>query len=331
MKCEVIIIKVLVVGYGSMGRRRIRLLKQICSNSTFVCVDTNFDRLKQIENDGHVGFDNLNDAIEEKPDMAFVCTSPGHHAEIIIHLISVHIHVFTELNLISDYYDDIIKLSKAENVKVFMSNTMIYDKQIIAIENVVKNRPQKMTYIYHVGQYLPDWHPWESYKDFFIGKKKTNGCREILAIQLPWIIRVFGKVIKTQVIRKKNTSLEIDYEDTYIIFFEHENNVTGVFVCDVLARNPVNYLEVMGEETYIRWDGTPESLISFDKEKDRMERVQSYNSTEHIDGYAEIINENQYKDEIKAFLDWVYADKEPSYSFEEDKYILQLIDSIEGI
>ena len=32
--------KVLVVGYGSMGRRRIRLYKQLDSNAQIICVDS---------------------------------------------------------------------------------------------------------------------------------------------------------------------------------------------------------------------------------------------------------------------------------------------------
>lgn len=70
----------------------------------------------------------------------------------------------------------------------------MYDAQIVAIEDKIKETNDSLTYIYHVGQYLPDWHPWESYKDFFIGKKETNGCREIYAIQLPWILDAFGLV-----------------------------------------------------------------------------------------------------------------------------------------
>ncbi len=322
--------RILVVGYGSMGRRRIRLLKQIVPNCEFICVDNNPDRLEQIRIDGFKGCEALSEAIDLHPDLAYVCTSPGHHAEIISQIISAHIHIFTELNLVSDYYDEIVEQLQKENVKVFMSNTMLYDKQILAIEREIKKASDNLTYIYHVGQYLKDWHPWESYKDFFIGKKETNGCREILAIQLPWIIRVFGKVKNTSVIRKKNTSLDIDFEDTYIISTEHENGNTGVFICDVLARNAVNYLEVMGENTHIRWDGTPETLLSFDCNTNKMKIMKSYDSVEHVEGYANIINEDQYRDEIKAFLDWINEDKKPVYSLQEDKYVLDLIDHIEG-
>ena len=321
--------RILIVGLGSMGKRRIRLLSQLIPECEFICVDNNHVRLEQLKKDGYIGFNLLSDAIALHPKLAFVCTSPGHHAEIILQLISKHIHVFTELNLISDKYDEIIKESKAKNVKVFMSNTMLYDKQIISIGTELKKR-NKLTYIYHVGQYLPNWHPWESYKDFFIGKKETNGCREILAIQLPWIIRLFGKVKKFSVIKKKNSSLDIDFYDTFIISMEHENGNSGVFICDVIASNAVNYLEVMGENLHIRWEGTPETLLSFDNESRKMKVLKSYDSIEHVDGYANIINEDQYRDEIKAFLDWIYENKQPLYSFKDDSYTLDLIDAIES-
>lgn len=321
---------VLVVGYGSMGRRRIRLLKALSEDYSFICVDNNKERLEQINKDGMTGCSSLTEAISHKPDIAFVCTSPGYHAEIILELIDSGIHVFTELNLISNHYDEILEKAVAKKVKVFMSSTMLYDKQILAIMENTRCKHGNKTYIYHMGQYLPDWHPWESYKDFFIGKKETNGCREILAIQLPWMIKLFGRVRTVSVLKKRNTKLDIDYDDTYIITLEHDNGDTGVFICDVLARKAINYLEIMGENTHIVWNGTPETLLSFDEKTQTMERLQSYDKVEHVEGYADIINEDQYMDEIKAFIDWINDECTPAYTLEDDKYVLDLIDEIEG-
>lgn len=321
---------VLVVGYGSMGRRRIRLLKALSEEYSFICVDNNKARFEQINKDGMIGCSSLTKAISHKPDIAFVCTSPGCHAEIILELIDFGIHVFTELNLISNRYDEILEKAAEKNVKVFMSNTMLYDKQILAIMENTRGQCGNKTYIYHVGQYLPDWHPWESYKDFFIGKKETNGCREILAIQLPWIIKLFGQVRNVSVVKRRNTKLDIDFDDTYIITLEHNNGDTGVFICDVLARKAISYLEIMGEHTHIVWNGTPETLLSFGGKNKVMEKLPSYDKVEHVDGYADIINEDQYMDEIKAFIAWINDERTPAYTLEDDKYVLDLIDKIEG-
>ena len=185
--------KVLVVGYGSMGKRRIRLLQRLIGDVHFVCVDRDPRRLEQARKAGHQGHENLGQAIDHLPDLAFVCTSPGHHAEIILQLVNARINVFTELNLVDKDYDSIMAKAEENKTTIFMSSTMLYDKRIMAIDKIVKKHKKPVTYIYHVGQYLPDWHPWESYKDFFIGKKETNGVREIYAIQMPWLIDTFGR------------------------------------------------------------------------------------------------------------------------------------------
>ena len=142
--------KILIVGYGSMGRRRIRLLQHMSADYTFICVDNNAKRLEQISADGYKGFARLSDAIAQKPDAAFVCTSPGHHAEIILEIIEAGIHVFTELNLISYRYDEIISKANEKHVKVFMSNTMLYDKQILSIMEKVGTNPNHLSYIYQI-------------------------------------------------------------------------------------------------------------------------------------------------------------------------------------
>ena len=33
-----------------------------------------------------------------------------------------------------------------------------------------------LTFTYQSGQYLPDWHPWESYKEFYVSKRETGAC-----------------------------------------------------------------------------------------------------------------------------------------------------------
>ena len=51
--------KILVVGYGSMGRRRIRLLQRLVKNVVFICVDKSVSRLQQIRKEGFLGYENL--------------------------------------------------------------------------------------------------------------------------------------------------------------------------------------------------------------------------------------------------------------------------------
>lgn len=321
--------KVLVIGYGSMGRRRIRLYKQIDKDATFFCVDSNPERIKQIEADGYISYTDLLEAINEKPDFAFVSTSPLSHANIIPILLQNSINTFTEINLWSKNYNQMISLAKKNGVKLFLSSTMLYKKQIQKIKELIQTQKAPVTYIYHIGQYLPDWHPWESYKDFFIGKKESNGCREIYAIQLPWLIDTFGSVEKMNKISHKSTQLEIDFDDSYITTFEHSNGSKGVFVVDVVSRVATTYLEIIGEKIHITWDGSNDGLKIYNIEKKEIETFTAYENLEHNENYAANIIENTYLDEIKDFISYMNNETEPKWSIEKDYEILNLIDKIE--
>lgn len=323
--------KVLVVGYGSMGRRRIRLYKQFDKDAQFICVDSNTERIEQIKVDGYSAFADLKDAVNAKPDLAFVCTSPLSHAAIIPVLLQNKINTFTEINLSSKNYDQMIMLAKENDVKLFLSSTMIYKKQIKKIKELVQKETQPLTYIYHIGQYLPDWHPWESYKDFFIGKKESNGCREIYAIQLPWILDTFGEVAKLNSVSQKSTNLEIDYNDSYITTFEHKNGNKGVFVVDVVSRVATTYLEVIGENIHLTWDGSNDGLKIYNINEKKVEIYTAYENEVHNENYAANIVENTYLDEIKDFINYVQVGTEPKWSIKKDYEVLNLIDKIEGI
>lgn len=322
--------KVLVVGYGSMGRRRIRLFKQLDKNAHFICVDSNPKRVTQIKEDGHEAYSVLTEAIKEKPDVAFVSTSPLTHASIIPVLLKNKINTFTEMNLSTKNYDKMIQLAKEDNVKLFLSSTMLYKIQIQKIKELVQKEAQPLTYICHIGQYLPDWHPWESYKDFFIGRKESNGCREIYAIQLPWIVDTFGEVKKLTAISQKATNLEIDYDDSYITTFEHTNGTKGVFVVDVVSRVATTYIEIIGENLHITWDGSNDGLRIYNVAKKETETFVAYKNLVHNDNYAANIVENTYLDEIKDFLSYVENGTEPKWSIQKDAYVLGLIDEIEA-
>lgn len=322
--------KVLVVGYGSMGRRRIRLYKQIDNDARFICVDQNSERRQQIKDDGHIAYADLSEAIKEKPDLAFVSSSPLSHAALIPILLQNKINTFTEINLSSKNYDQMQFLANQNGTKLFLSSTMLYEEPIKKIKSLVQKETQPLTYIYHIGQYLPDWHPWESYKSFFIGKKESNGCREIYAIQLPWIIDTFGDVKKLTAISHKSTSLEIDYNDTYITTLEHINGIKGVFVVDVVSRIATTYLEIIGENIHITWDGSNNGLKVYDITTKKTETFVAYENKIHDNNYAENIAENPYLDEIKDFINYIQNETEPRWSIKKDYIVLDLIDKIEG-
>lgn len=319
--------KICVIGLGSMGKRRIRLLKTINADITIIGIEKNSERARSIAAEYDIEcYSTLSD-ISKKLDCAFVCTSPQSHAAIIKECLENNLHVFSEINLIDDMYDENIKLAKQNGKVLFLSSTPLYKEEMQIINSRIKNNDKPCAYRYHVGQYLPDWHPWDNLKEFFVSNKNTNGCRELLAIELPWMQNAFGRIKRVYVLKAKLTSLKLDFPDTYFIHLEHETGSIGSLTVDVVSRQAVRTLEIFNEDIYIRWDGTPETLCEKDIISGDLKQI-SAGKYIHEDGYSESINEYAYMREMEEFFE-VIKGKEPLYSFEKDKETLALINEIE--
>ncbi|GAA0083772.1 Gfo/Idh/MocA family oxidoreductase [Clostridium sp. CTA-7] len=320
---------IVIIGLGSMGKRRVRLIRQLNPDIEIIGVDNSLDKREEASEVFNIKvYSSLEKAIRnESLDVAFVATSPLTHSSIITMCLQNNMHVFTELNLVSDGYSDIIKLANDKNLKLFISSTLLYRKDLAYIANRVTGN--KVNYMYHVGQYLPDWHPWEDYKNYFVGNKKTNGCREIFAIDLPWIIRTFGEIEDINVMKDKNSQLDIDYNDNYIVSFKHKNGNKGTICVDVISRKAVRALEVFSEKVHIFWRGTPNSLYEYDFNINEEVAIKTYEYVDKDERYSENIIENAYLDEIITFFKFINDKEQPIYTIYDDLKTLDLIDRIE--
>lgn len=325
--------KIGIVGLGSMGKRRARLIKKYNPDYIITGIDLNTKRCEEFNKlFGIRTYANLKEAINtENFDCVFISTSPSSHSNIIHLCLINNINVFTEINLLSDGYEKNIRLAKERNKTLFLSSTFLYRKEIKYIINVAQKQSNKLNYTYHVGQYLPDWHPWDNYKDFFIGKKETNGCREIFAIELPWIVKAFGEVDKIYTVKNRITDLDIDFNDNYFVIMQHKNGNKGFLNFDVVTRKAVRSLEIYNEDLYITWNGEPDGLNEYLAESQTDKTVNLYeNQTEHRDDYNSFIIEDEYYDEICNFFDVLQGNGVPEYTFNEDLKTLSLIDIIEN-
>ena len=287
-----------------MGRRRIRLMQAMPCAPEIVGVNRSAERRAQVEKEfGMRTFATLAEAVAEaRPQAAFLCTSPASHGPAVMECIDAGLHVFMEINLIGDWYAEAAKAAKEKGVKLFMSSTPVYRRET---------------------NYIADYH------NFFAAKKETNGCREILCVELPWIEKAFGKIESVQVMSGKLTSLDIDFPDHYMISIRHAGGSKGMYCQDIVSRKGLRRLEVFSERLHIFWEGTPDSLSSYDIGEKTLKPVRLYDDVVQDGRYNANIIENAYADEIKAFFDYVEKGAVPPYTFDEDAHTLAVVDEIE--
>ena len=323
--------RVLVVGLGSMGKRRIRLMRSFFNHLEIVGVDSRSERRQQTSEMFSVKcFGDLGEAVESfRPQIGFICAPPLAHAKIINELLCFGCHIFSEINLTDDMYEENQKLAEQKGLVLFLSSTQMYRKEIEYITDAAKHSRERLAYRYHIGQYLPDWHPWESYKDFFVSDPRTNGCREIFAIELPWIADAFGDVENLQITSSRISSLEISYPDCYALNLSHSSGVSGQLMVDLVCRRAVRDFELFGENLYLSWRGSHDSLCHFDIAEKQNQAVPCYDDVLRDSRYSDNIVENAYVEEIEDFLGVLSDGRTPKHSFAANKKVIALIDKIE--
>ena len=126
--------------------------------------------------------------------------------------------------------------------------------------------------------------------------------------------------------------MEVDYPDSFFVNIIHKNGSNGVLIIDLVSRQAVRNLEIINEDIYIQWDGTPEGLKEWNPDSKELDEINLYDEISNQEDYNQTIVENAYLEEIKDFFNTLNSNqKHGLYSFEKDKYILDVIDIIEEI
>lgn len=327
--------QLLIVGLGSMGKRRARLIRGM-DGAIGVCgVDSAPGRRAEAAGLGIPAYSSIGEAAAARRfDAALVCTAPLSHAGIITQLLELGLPVFTELNLVADGYAQNMALAKQKGLPLFLSSTMLYRRETQYIKQqaagfcAASGRP--VNYIYHIGQYLPDWHPWENYKDFFVGSARTGGVREIFGIDLPWLVDAFGPVTALHAERDTISALGLPYPDSVFVTLRHASGAKGMLAADVVSPKAVRNFECFGEGLHLFWEGNPRALYKFDAASGEKQPVNTYAAFEHDPRYSDNVVENAYVDELANFFEVLAGRESPRWSFAQDLEVLRLIDAIEG-
>ena len=141
--------KVVVIGLGSMGRRRIRLMQAMPDAPEIVGVNRSAERRAQVEKEfGIRTFATLAEAITEaQPQAAFLCTAPASHGPAVMECIAAGLNVFMEINLLGGWYAEAAAKAKEKGVRLFISSTPVYRRETRYIADAVRGAP--VGYIYH--------------------------------------------------------------------------------------------------------------------------------------------------------------------------------------
>ena len=313
-----------------MGKRRIRNLLKL-GYKNIAGFDPRKDRRKEVEKLYKIQtFSNIASALKKKPDCMIISTPPDLHYRYADVAIKENIHFFTEINLSSRDVAKIIRKLKEKSIVGVPSSTMLYNPVVKKLKQLInKQKIGKILMVYHhFGHYLPNWHPWEDYRKFYVSKKETGGAREVVPFELIWLIYLFSEIKSVYGSIRKISNLEADIDDIYQILVEFKNGIQCILVIDVISFPAFNETKIIGEKGVILCDHNKELIKIGKREKWKTLKLKTGKVAKGYKGNTP--SESLYEEEMQNFIGAVTKGKKYPLSFKDEFRILKILDFIEA-
>jgi len=322
--------KYLVIGLGSMGKRRVRCLLALgVSSADIYGMDEREDRCNEsIEKYGiHIV------KCEEEIDFSeikavIVSLPPDKHSWGASVAFRHQKPVFVEASVM---LEDVMQIKESNKKDIFFapSCTLTFHSMIKQIKEIIQSGKygKVCNFSYHSGQYLPDWHPWEDINDFYVSNRVTGGAREIVPFELTWIVDIFGLPKEVKGYFRKTMDLRCDIEDSYVCAIDY-GDMLGSLIVDVVSRNATRNLIINFENAQLQWRWDNKKIEIYEADTGDWKYIYQEDEIQE-EGYNANIGENMYIKEIDTFLKGIEDRAIYPNNIDKDIAVLQLLNHLE--
>ena len=173
---------ILIIGYGSIGRRHGQVLNYLGNEIAFVRTGKSTIKDDDFLKDKEIFYD-LKKAVKEKNPMYVVdCSPTSFHFSNLCKLYELKVNALVEKPLIINYKKEVeIKklheIANSKSLKYGISFQYRFHPIIKKLRDTFKSLKEKQIIKGNIiwTEYLPEWHPWEDYKNSYAAKVNLGG------------------------------------------------------------------------------------------------------------------------------------------------------------
>jgi predicted dehydrogenase len=308
-------LKFLIVGFGSIGKRHFDNLSQIGG------VEVSVLSRRPIALPGARVYDSLAQALDEEFNAVFITNETALHIPTAIAFAERGRHLFIEKPL-SDSLKDVAKLTKLVskyNLKVMMGYNMRFHPVVSLSKDLLREGRigRVISARMEAGEYLPDWRPGRDYQNSYsASKEKGGGVILDLSHELDYAYWFFGDPAKVFALSGKRSDLPIETEDVVEILIEFQSGIWCQVHLDYIQRCPSRSFKLIGTEGIMQADLVDNKMRVFEVSKAEWEDFDMGGAFER---------NKTYVDEVRHFIDCINGLlPQPSVGLEDGIRVLQM-------
>ena len=260
--------KFLIAGLGSIGRRHFRNLIAL-GEKDIILLRSHRATLPDDELAGYPVETDLAEALKKhKPEAVIVANPTSLHMDSAIPAAQAGCHILLEKPVSNslDRLDVLQKAAEKSGSRILVGFQFRYHPTLNKARELIQQGAlgKVLTVHAHWGEYLPQWHPWEDYRQGYAARADLGGGVIVtLTHPLDYLRFLLGEVESLWSFNGHLSPLEMDVEDAAEIGLRFVSGAVGGVHLNYFQRPPVHRLEIVGTGGTLRWDNADGVLHHF--------------------------------------------------------------------
>jgi predicted dehydrogenase len=259
--------KILIVGAGSAGVRHLNIAKTLFPKASIALLTERLSIDSNLSPNMH--FVDSKDAVSFQPDIAVISGAASSRIEVCTMLANSGAHLLIEkpISNTTKGVADLIEICQAKKLVLAVGYNLRFDESLIAFRESLNSQVigKPLLVSCEVGQYLPSWRENIDYRQSVSSKHELGGGVLLeLSHEIDYLTWIFGKINWVRATVMKQSSLEIDVEDSAFLTLGIENsnnpNLVANLNMDFIRHDFRRSCVVVGEKGTLKWDGISQEV-----------------------------------------------------------------------
>jgi predicted dehydrogenase len=319
------IVRILIVGLGSIGQRHLRLAREHFPNADIRVLRHQSTSLTPEHSNGC--FSCIEQGIQFAPQIAVVANPATHHLGISLPLAQLGTHLLVEKPLagavsgVADFLatcnDRGIVLLTGYNLRYLPS----LDKfRTLLGQNIIG---KVISVRCEIGQFLPTWRPEADYRTGVSARKELGGGALLeLSHEIDYLRWIFGEIQWVKASLSRQSILEIDVEDTahLILGFDPSQDGRQLIASvnlDFVRHDTTRMCVAIGELGTLRWNGISGVVDIFEPCQSEWREIFKHRAQ----------RDDSYIAEWDHFIKCINEDLEPLVSGNDGLQVLKILEA----
>ena len=237
-------------GLGSIGKKHCSNYRKLFPDARILTPNNTTTSRKFIEENNVEVIDIKTDW---QADIAFITNPTSLHLKTAIMAAKKGCHLFIEKPFVHEIEDcqSLKKIIIDKNLGFFVAFNYRFHPLLAHLKSLLQNNTINgiCSVSIDYGQYFPDWHPYEDYRNSYVGKKELGGGTILTAShEIDYAIWIFGKPLYLNCVGGKRSSLDIDVEDVVDISMLMEGKFNLTIHLDILQKKYTRNIKIVTEQ-----------------------------------------------------------------------------------